>query len=96
MRSFWPYFLNRSSLNPPFRVTRRGVGFSLISPSTVPDENYARENLQLHTIGLLKLNKDGTPVLDRFGKTIKNYEPRHIATAAKIWTGIDRSFRRGE
>ncbi|KAL7518584.1 hypothetical protein ACHAWX_003396, partial [Stephanocyclus meneghinianus] len=26
-----------------------------------PDENYARENLQLHSIGLLKLNDDGTP-----------------------------------
>ena len=38
-----------------------------------PDENYARENLQLHQIGLTKLHDDGSPMLDRFGKEIPNY-----------------------
>jgi len=33
-----------------------------------PDENYARENLQLHSIGIIKLHDDGTPILDQFGK----------------------------
>ena len=33
-----------------------------------PDENYARENLQLHSIGIIKLHDDGTPILDKFGK----------------------------
>eukprot|EP00804_Cyclotella_cryptica_P004534 CCRYP_006892-RA/>CCRYP_006892-RA protein AED:0.17 eAED:0.17 QI:494/0.84/0.6/1/0.94/0.9/20/0/2106 len=60
-----------------------------------PDENYARENLQLHSIGLLKLNDDGTPVLDRFGKRVANYEQKHIFSAAKIWTSFTESFRRG-
>lgn len=49
-----------------------------------PDENYARENLQLHSIGLVKLNEDGTPVLDQFGKTIANYEQKDIFEAAKV------------
>lgn len=60
-----------------------------------PDENYARENLQLHSIGLVKLNDDGTPVLDRFGKRIANYEQKHIFSAAKIWTAFTESYRRG-
>ena len=38
-----------------------------------PDENYARELMQLHQIGLEKLHDDGTPILDRFGKQIPNY-----------------------
>lgn len=60
-----------------------------------PDENYARENLQLHSIGLVKLNDDGTAVLDRFGSKIVNYEPKNIFTIAKIWTGLTASYRRG-
>ena len=35
----------------------------------IPNENYAREILQLFTIGLLELNPDGTPVLDGAGRT---------------------------
>ena len=38
-----------------------------------PDENYGRENLQLHQIGLQKLHEDGTAMLDRFGREIPNY-----------------------
>jgi hypothetical protein len=60
-----------------------------------PDENYARENLQLHSIGLVKLNDDGTPVLDRFGKRVANYEQKHIFEAAKVWTSFGESYRRG-
>jgi len=60
-----------------------------------PDENYARENLQLHSIGLIKLHDDGTPILDQFGRRISNYNQKHIFTAAKIWTGFNPSYRRG-
>lgn len=60
-----------------------------------PDENYARENLQLHSIGLVKLNDDGTPVLDRFGNRVANYEQKHIFEAAKVWTSFSESYRRG-
>ena len=60
-----------------------------------PDENYARENLQLHSIGLVKLNQDGTPVLDSDGNHVNNYEQKHIFSAAKVWTGLTESFRRG-
>jgi uncharacterized protein (DUF1800 family) len=59
-----------------------------------PDENYARENLQLHSIGLVKLNEDGSEVMDDFGKPIANYEQKHIFSAAKVWTSFKESFRR--
>lgn len=59
-----------------------------------PDENYARENLQLHSIGLIKLHDDGTPMLDRFGSLISNYEQKHIFSASKVWTGFNPSVRR--
>ena len=60
-----------------------------------PDENYARENLQLHSIGLTKLDNDGTEVLDNDGKPIANYGQEHIFSAAKVWTSFKESFRRG-
>lgn len=62
---------------------------------TYPDENYARENLQLHSIGLIKLHDDGTPVLNRFGKRIPNYVQKHIFSSSKIWTGFQAAYRRG-
>ena len=40
---------------------------------TGPDENYAREIMQLFTIGLVKLNMDGTSQLDRWGREINTY-----------------------
>ena len=59
-----------------------------------PDENYAREVMQLFTIGLKQLNMDGTPVLDSNGKTIQTYDSNDILSLAKIWTGFQRSVSR--
>lgn len=60
-----------------------------------PDENYSREILQLHSIGLTKMNDDGTLVRDEFGNLVDNYTQQNIFTSAKIWTGFTESFRRG-
>ena len=38
-----------------------------------PDENYAREVMQLFTIGLEELNLDGSAKLDAQGNTIATY-----------------------
>lgn len=43
-----------------------------------PDENYGRENLQLHTIGLIMLHENGTAKLDRFGQEIATYVQDNI------------------
>jgi len=53
-----------------------------------PDENYAREILQLFTIGLWELNNDGTQKLDANGKPIPTYDNYDIAEYAKIFTGL--------
>lgn len=53
-----------------------------------PDENYAREVMQLMTIGLVELNNNGTPRLDGAGAQIPTYTPADIAGLAKVFTGI--------
>ncbi len=54
---------------------------------TSPDENYAREVMQLFTIGLLKLKPDGTPERDSAGNTIPTYDNADVAGLAKVFTG---------
>ncbi len=52
-----------------------------------PDENYAREIMQLFSIGLIELNPDGTPRLDGLGQTIPTYDQTHIVGLAEAFTG---------
>jgi uncharacterized protein (DUF1800 family) len=52
-----------------------------------PNENYARELLQLFSIGLVKLNPDGTPILDAQGKTIPTYAQAEVTNFAHVLTG---------
>jgi uncharacterized protein (DUF1800 family) len=58
------------------------------SRATEPDENYARELLQLFTIGLFELNQDGTPKLNN-GKPIDTYNQKDISGLARALTGWD-------
>lgn len=53
-----------------------------------PDENYAREIMQLFTIGLYELNNDGTYVLDGDGNPIPTYDNDDIKEYAKVFTGL--------
>ncbi|MEM7081925.1 MAG: DUF1800 family protein [Pseudomonadota bacterium] len=52
-----------------------------------PDENYARELLQLFTIGVHELNLDGTKVLDGEGNPIATYDQTDIENLARVFTG---------
>lgn len=54
----------------------------------VPDENYARELLQLFTVGLLELNPDGTPVTLPDGSEVEIYDNDDITELAKVFTGL--------
>ncbi|MEZ5920765.1 MAG: DUF1800 family protein [Parvularculaceae bacterium] len=58
------------------------------SVNRVPDENYARELMQLFTIGLVELNRDGTPRLDSGGDPIETYTNDDITGLAKVFTGL--------
>ena len=55
---------------------------------TRPDENYAREVMQLFTIGLYKLNADGTYLLGSDGKPIEVYTNDDITEFARVFTGF--------
>ncbi len=59
------------------------------------DENFAREIMQLFTIGLLKLNLDGSPLLDNQGNKILTYTNDDITEYARAWTGFTQQAPRG-
>lgn len=54
---------------------------------TVPNQNYAREVLQLFSIGLVELNPDGTQQLDAAGAPISTFDGATIEGFASVFTG---------
>jgi uncharacterized protein (DUF1800 family) len=56
--------------------------------TTDPDENYAREVMQLFTIGLYQLNDDGSQKLDSTGKPIPTYSNTDVMGLAAVFTGF--------
>ncbi|MRW93018.1 DUF1800 family protein [Duganella sp. FT80W] len=56
------------------------------SGERLPDENFAREVMQLMTIGLYQLNQDGS-VKTSNGKPIETYTHDDVAGLAKVFTG---------
>lgn len=53
-----------------------------------PDENYAREIMQLFSIGLFELNTDGSQKRDAKGRPISSYDNRDIKELARVFTGL--------
>ena len=55
------------------------------NPATgaIPDENYARELMQLFTIGLYELNMDGTEILSQ-GLPVATYSQADVSQAARV------------
>ena len=53
-----------------------------------PDENYAREVMQLFTIGLEQLNLDGTAKKDAGGNPIPTYSNDDVIGLARVFTGL--------
>lgn len=68
------------------------------NPATgsMPDENYAREILQLFSIGLVELNDDGSPRLDVDGETVPTYDQDDVINLARVFTGWIPDLRDGE
>ncbi len=62
---------------------------------TFPDENFAREVMQLFTIGLFELNQDGSRKKDANGKDIATYGQDEIREFAKIFTGLSYDSAQG-
>jgi uncharacterized protein (DUF1800 family) len=57
------------------------------STGTIANQNYAREVMQLFTIGTTMLNPDGTPQLDGNNLAIPTYLQPTIAETARVFTG---------
>lgn len=57
------------------------------SGTRTPDENFAREVMQLFTIGLVQLNPDGSVKMSG-GKPIDTYTREDVAGLAKVFTGL--------
>jgi len=55
--------------------------------NTSANENYARELMQLFTLGLTQLNPDGTPVLDQNKNPVPTYDQTVVTNMAKVLTG---------
>lgn len=53
-----------------------------------PDENYAREVMQLFTIGLYELNPDGSNRLSGSGQPIETYTNTDVQGLARVFTGF--------
>lgn len=67
-------FVNNTKANP--------------TTGSIPDENYARELMQLFTIGLYQLNMDGTQVLSG-GQPVATYTQADVSQGARVWTGYN-------
>jgi uncharacterized protein (DUF1800 family) len=65
---------------PDVNVCRNGL-------ASQPNENYAREILQLFSIGTFVLNQDGTRQLDADGNPIATYDQKTVEEFARVFTG---------
>ena len=65
------------------------------SSARFPDENFARELMQLFTIGLWELNEDGSRKVDLEGADIPSYDNETITELAKVFTGFTHGTHLG-
>jgi uncharacterized protein (DUF1800 family) len=78
------------TLNPGMGEYLNMRGNSVVNAANpTPNENYAREIMQLFSIGTDALNQDGTPVLDAQGNRVPSYDQTNIANLARVFTGWD-------
>ena len=82
--------LRAVSLHPAMGIYLSHVNNRRSDPDNniFPDENYAREVMQLFSIGLFELNIEGSLQLDAEGDPIPTYSNADIREFAKIFTGL--------
>jgi uncharacterized protein (DUF1800 family) len=81
--------LNQITLSPSMGYWLTMVNNDKGNPATgrEPNQNYAREIMQLFSIGLVELDLGGDPMLDAAGQPIPTYDQNTIAQFANIFTG---------
>jgi uncharacterized protein (DUF1800 family) len=82
--------LEQVSLHPMMGIYLTHLANQREDPATgrTPDENYAREVMQLMSIGVFELNPDGTVRRNAQGEPIPTYTPADISNLAKVFTGF--------
>lgn len=85
----WRNLLQDVALHPAMGYYLNLLGSEKEDPAqgTHPNENFAREVLQLFSIGLVQLNADGTAKLDAAGKTQPTYDEAVVKGFAKAFSG---------
>ena len=83
--------LEEVTLNPAMGHYLNTKGNQKENPTTgrVPDENYAREVMQLFSIGLVQLNPDGTEKKNNNGQRLETYVQNDVTQLARVFTGYD-------
>ncbi|MEQ9395912.1 DUF1800 domain-containing protein [Haliea sp.] len=78
------------TLHPTMGVYLSHINNARADPeaNTFPDENYAREVMQLFSIGLFELNPDGSERLDGAGQPLPTYDNEDIGELARVFTGL--------
>jgi len=75
------------SLSPGMGAYLNMLNSAKAPTGQIANENYARELMQLFTIGLFQLNQDGTPQLDGNGNPIPTYTESQVQAFARAYTG---------
>ena len=75
------------TLSPMMGVYLSSIKNSKATATTEPDENYAREVMQLFTVGLNQLQPDGSLKLDASGLPMPSYDQTVVSTMARVFTG---------
>ena len=82
--------LRQAAFHPVMGLYLTHVGNEKARPeiNQYPDENFAREVMQLFSIGLWELNPDGTRRLDIYGQPIPTFHNADITELARVFTGL--------
>ena len=78
--------LKASARSPAMLVYLDNYSSNAYSPSGV-NENWGRELMQLFTIGLTRLNRDGSTVLDGLGQPVATYGQPEVLEMTRAFTG---------
>ena len=78
--------LMQVSTSPAMGAYLSFIGNRKAAGGAMPDENYARELIQLFSIGTIKLALDGTPVVEN-GKVVETYTQEDVSQLARVFTG---------
>nr|WP_295529609.1 DUF1800 domain-containing protein [uncultured Pseudacidovorax sp.] len=97
-RGSFRQLLQDVTLNPAMGLflNTRGNQKENASTGRQPDENYAREVMQLMTIGLVQLEQDGRQKVDANGRPLDTYTLDDVTNLARVFTGYDLDIRSGE